>query len=160
MRATLIQIAAALAFGLLCLVSGCGSTAPQMKILGVSKPKVSRQLSVFIEVVNVSQRALMLSRLEYTLSTEKWFEADGALGLSKLVDAGESVIIEVPVTPVMAKAVEASGAVPYTLSARLVALADRVQRSWSIRVQGVLKEHAVAGARGASPWQMRVANRP
>lgn len=153
---------------LLLIPVGCASTSPNLKVLGVADgaPSVSRQenLVVFVEIVNPTARELTVSRLEYRLDADSWFQADGELALARNIGPQSSAIVEVPVRLQRlvnrdASASETAGApINYSLQGRLFALTERVQRSWPIAVEGVLSPKAVANARHARPIQLRIAD--
>ncbi len=127
--------------------AGCGAAGPRVSALGVSQGTHGAAeiepgtLLVFLEVVNPTERPLTLSRLEYHFDADAWFEAHGEVRLSRAVDAGDSVVIEVPVRirePVTAQA----GA--YVLDGRLFGTDERVERQWNVRVRGTVDPPTLA----------------
>ena len=75
-------LGAAALFALLA-ATGCTSTAPRIKVLGVEQTRRAprQSLVVFVEVVNPTGRNLTLSRLEYRVRAQAWFETKGEVRL-------------------------------------------------------------------------------
>lgn len=169
------------------ILGACVSSRPNVKVLGVTDTATSsaRQetLLVFVEVVNPTRRALTLSRLEYRLDAESWFQADGEVLLSRAIAPQSSAIIEVPIrlrrlehgdgmdgVDGMDGMGELAGSrhalaergadnpVTYSLEGRLFAVSEQVQRSWSVEVEGTLNPDAVADARRAPRLDLRIAD--
>lgn len=152
--------------------TACGSASPQVRVLGVTdtQPTSTRPtkqtLLVFLEVVNPTKLELQLSRLEYQFSAESLFSVDGDIKLSRAVQAGAATVIEVPVQlSGLRKPGHSSGEpdtadseVIYSFEGRLFATADRVERSWNVRVRGVWSPDAVADLRRAPRARMHIAD--
>ena len=138
----------ALAAGL--LVTGCISGAsPRVKVLGVEKAAertTHQSLTVFVEVVNPTHRALELSRLEYRVSARSWFQSTGKVRLSRQIGAGESAVVEINVPVDRADGGHDGGEVPYTLEGRLFAIEDKLERSWKVAVHGEIGRATTASA--------------
>jgi hypothetical protein len=157
------SVARSLVIVLVISLGACASAGPRVNVLGVADAPAraagDRQtMKVFLEVVNPTKLALQLSRLEYRFTAGSWIRVDGAVALSRAVPAGSSAVIEVPVRLSAVPAGEdgasaPDGAVVYALEGRIFALADRVERSWSVTARGELDAQAVAAARrpGAQP---------
>jgi hypothetical protein len=143
--------------------AGCATASvPQVKVLGVSQTQArpssqepAKTLLVFLEVVNPSVRPLQLSRLEYRLAADDWFQAHGAVPLSRAIAADATVVVEVPVALQTAGTVSA-GSVDYVLEGTLFARDQQVERSWKVAVRGTLQADTVAGGQ----VRIRVADTP
>jgi hypothetical protein len=124
------------------LVVACAGPAPQIKVLGVSetgsRPAPTRELVVFVEVVNPTAHHLRLSRLEYRLKAHQWIDSDGHVPITREVAADSSMVVEIPV-PVRDQGRAADAEVPYTLQGRLFVVDKQMERSWPVEVQGTLK---------------------
>jgi len=85
------------------LAIGCGaSQRPQMKVIGIEQSESAydgRQIKLFVEVVNYARRPMRLQRLQYTFgpSGSRDTSARGEVSLSRVVDAGSAVVVEVPI---------------------------------------------------------------
>ncbi len=101
------------------------------------------EVLVFMEVVNPTGRDLELSRLEYRLSADTWFESNGSVGLARNVAARSSTVVEISV-PAYELQGRGTAGVPYRLQGRLFAHADRVERSWKVDAAGRLETHAAS----------------
>lgn len=145
------------------VISGaCSSTAPRVKVLGVSESRAhtarppvrerERTLLVFLEVINPTGLALELSRLEYHFNAESWFSTDGAIALSRAVGADSAAVVEVPVRissrdiPADALRVDEDGNLIFSLQGRLFARAGELERSWNVEVRGTLRAESLPGA--------------
>jgi hypothetical protein len=142
-------IAAALA-ALLALagLSACGGATPRVKVLGAEQRRQRAEgavLTVFVEVVNPTERDLALSRLEYDLAAERMFARRGQVELSRRIGAGSSAIVEIAV-PVARDLSGALDGVPYRLAGRLFALGDHRERYWTVELRGELAATRTAGA--------------
>jgi hypothetical protein len=128
-----------LAIALALLVSGCASSSPRVTVLGVEQAHKSprRSLLVFVEVVNPSSRDLRLSRLEYKVRADSWFESQGQVSVERDIGAGSSAVVEISV-PVQHADGSQSGNIPYTLEGKLFALEDKIERSWNVAVRGAI----------------------
>jgi len=123
----------------LALMAGCGaSSGPVVSVLGAEQPRLlaSRSLVVFVEVHNPSSRDLRLSRLDYRLDADEWFQTRGTVPVRRAVAAGTSAILEIEV-PLKGPAGGAAQ-VGYQLQGRLFALENAVERSWPVSAQGAL----------------------
>ena len=121
---------------------GCASQGPEVKVLGVSQPRqpvAEQRILVFVEVVNPGNHDLQLSRLEYRFKASSWFKSEGRVALTRQVAPGASAIVEIPV-PVDASGADAGlGGVPFSLEGRLFAQDERLERSWSVKAKGALR---------------------
>lgn len=147
---------AAAALGL--ALSACAGQAPSVAVLGVSPPRVAPQgsgdrvLFVFVEVHNPTSRDLELSRLEYRLRAQAWFEAAGNVPLHRDIAAGSSAVVEIPVPVKDGDAVE--DGVPYTLEGRIFALENEIERSWHVEVEGAFVRDLEGGMARPVPVQI------
>lgn len=123
--------------------AGCRTTQPaQLTVLGM-RPTAANDggdAVLFVQVVNRAHRPMRLERFSYS------FGADGAGGssegdirLARSVEAGASVIVEVPVELLDAPA---DGG-PLLLRGRLVATLDQLRQSFAVRAE-VDRDHATA----------------
>jgi hypothetical protein len=108
-------------------------------VLGVEQPHKTarRSLLVFVEVVNPSSRDLRLSRLEYKVRADSWFESQGQVRVERDIGAGSSAVVEISV-PVQHTGASHAATVPYTLEGKLFALEDKIERSWNVAVRGAI----------------------
>ncbi len=132
---------ASLAFVVAALVLGsaCGaSTQPQLKVLSVERSarEPSRSVVVFVEVVNRDARPMHLQRLEYTFAAAgaRTAEAPGArvageVALTRVVEPGAAVVVEVPVP--LADATWPEGET-VTLDGRLYCEQDQLVKSFPV----------------------------
>lgn len=85
------------------LAMGCGgSQRPQMKVIGIEQSEHAydgRQIKLFVEVVNYARRPMRLQKLQYTFgpSSSRSTSARGEVSLSRTVEAGSAVVVEVPI---------------------------------------------------------------
>jgi hypothetical protein len=128
-----------LAIALAAFVSACATSSPRVTVLGVEQAHQTprRSLLVFVEVVNPSSRDLRLSRLEYRVRADSWFESSGQVEVEREIGAGSSAVVEIPV-PVRHAGESHAGSIPYTLEGRLFALENKIERSWKVAVRGAL----------------------
>jgi len=84
----------AVALAGLALAACGGSAAPQLKVLGVEKQHHGDAAVVLIEVVNHAPRAMQLERLQYSFGPTT---APAEVDLDRTVEAGSSVIVQVPI---------------------------------------------------------------
>jgi hypothetical protein len=163
------RVAPSLVIALVISLCACASAGPRVNVLGVADaPSRSsggdrQTVKVFLEVVNPTRLALQLSRLEYRFTAGSWFTIDGEVALSRAVPAGSTAVIEVPVSVSALRAGDEGasapgGAVTYSLEGRIFALADRMERSWSVAARGELSAEAVAAVRSPEA-RTRIADR-
>jgi hypothetical protein len=121
------------------LVSACATSSPRVTVLGVEQGRTTprRSLLVFVEVVNPTGRDIRLSRLEYKVHADSWFESAGQVRVERDVGAGSSAVVEIPV-PVQHSGTARAGTIPYTLEGKLFALEDKIERSWKVAVRGAI----------------------
>ncbi|HUS63312.1 MAG TPA: hypothetical protein VMZ28_02175 [Kofleriaceae bacterium] len=130
-------------------VAACGaSSSPRINVLGVQQTNSAprQTLTVFVEVVNPTAQNLQLSRLEYQVRADRWFDTKGEVSLSRDVGAQSSAVVEIQV-PVKSGGAADDAKIPYTLIGRLFAREDAGERSWQVSVKGALG--AMAGGQGA-----------
>jgi hypothetical protein len=129
-RLHVAAIALALAFG----ASACVSNRqPALKVLSVEQSaRPARDMVLYVEVTNPAARPLRLQRLQYSFqSSAKVAGVAPVVGeviLSRTVDAGAAVVVEVPLS--------LDHALPtgeeMTLAGRLYATQDELQRSFAV----------------------------
>lgn len=94
-RAVLLVLVALASIAL----GACGaSTQPQLKVLSVERSvrEPTRAVVVFVEVVNRDARPMHLQRLQYTFAAAGARHA-GEVALTRVVEPGAAVVVEVPV---------------------------------------------------------------
>jgi hypothetical protein len=128
-----------LAIALAAVVSGCAAGSPRVTVLGVEQARTTprRSLLVLVEVVNPTGRDIQLSRLEYKVRADSWFETAGQVRVERDIGAGSSAVVEIPV-PVQHAGTARPGAIPYTLEGKLFALEDKIERSWKVKARGAI----------------------
>jgi hypothetical protein len=126
-----------------------------MSVLGVKAPRIQRfdapSMKVFVEVHNPTKVNLSLKRLRYRLVAESYFDSRGEVRMERVIAAGASAIVEILVPVQQGAETDALRGVPYTLDARLYALADnKTERSWQLRSSGSLARSQSARASGTA----------
>ena len=114
------------------LSAACGaSTQPQLKVLSVERSvrEPSRTVVVFVEVINRDARPMQLQRLQYTFAAAGAPQAAGEVALSRVVEPGAAVVVEVPVP--LDDASWPAGE-PATLDGRLYCEQDQLVRSFPV----------------------------
>lgn len=96
------RVALALAVALVApaALAACGaSTQPQLKVLSVERSvrAPSRNVVLFVEVTNRDATPMHLQRLEYTFAAAGARHAGGEVTLTRVVEPGGAVVVEVPV---------------------------------------------------------------
>lgn len=128
------------AFALGALLAACGaSQQPQLKVLSVENSGVAAgvdrpaEMVLFVEVVNPAQRPLELHRLQYRFEPSVHVAGVepvyGEVLLSRTVDAGAAVVVEVPLPHDDSLPLDED----LVLSGRLYATQDQLQRSFDVR---------------------------
>jgi hypothetical protein len=127
------------------LAAGCATAQPEVKVIAMSqaqaRPARAKQVLVFMEVVNPTNRDLQLSRLDYRLSADSWFSTEGTVSLARAVAPNSSAVVEIAV-PVDDIASRRAPGVVYKLDGRLFAHADHVERSWSVTASGEIRDQS------------------
>lgn len=139
-------------YGLLAVLLAAGACAgsprPQVNVIGVSPARdhdATRMLVVFVEVQNPTKRPIELSRLQYRLEAEQWFDAAGNIPLDRSVSPGASAVLEIPVHFESDADPDALGAeIAYRLQGTLFVTAGSREARWPVRAKGAI--HAVAGS--------------
>ena len=113
-------------------LAACGaSTQPQLKVLSVERSvrEPTRTVVVFVEVVNRDVRPMHLQRLQYTFAAAGTRQGGGEVALTRVVEPGAAVVVEVPVALTGADwpAGEAG-----TLAGRLYCEQDQLVRSFPV----------------------------
>ena len=140
----LASLLLALALGALS-VPGCGAGAqPQLRVLSVERAPLaaSRTVLLFVEVVNPAAQPMQLQRLEYTFASAGAAHPGGEVHLTRVIEPGASVVVEVPLS------VEAASLPPgqhLTLAGRLFAEQDQLQRSFPVAAELALPAETAAG---------------
>jgi LEA14-like dessication related protein len=126
-------VAASLAVG---FASGCASTqSPQLKVLAVEpqrRVQPRRAVVLYVEVVNPAARPMRLQRLQYTFAASGERTSTGEVPLTRIIEPGAAVVVEVPVT------IESSDLTPgetLTLRGKLYAELDRMVRTFSVSAE-------------------------
>ncbi|HET6610781.1 MAG TPA: hypothetical protein VFG83_02280 [Kofleriaceae bacterium] len=138
-----------MALGLVAMVA-CSGPSPSIKVLGLSRAtsesaaEDGKLLVMFIEVVNPTAQEIRLDRFEYRLRAESWFNTRGKIPLSRAVNAGSSVVVEIPVAIDRGR-LENKDHVPYVLTGQIWTREDQVERSWSVQAKGALDPRHAAG---------------
>ena len=114
------------------------------------------EVLVYMEVVNPTSRDLRLSRLDYRLRADSWFETRGSVRLGRAIAPNSSTVVEIAV-PVR-RIGKADDGVVYRLDGRLFARADHIERSWSIDAAGKIRTRS-ARKRFRIPATVDVADR-
>lgn len=132
-RILLLSIALAL--------GACTTPRPAVKVIAMSHARAAAtsgpEVLVYMEVVNPTSRDLRLSRLDYRLEADSWFETRGSVRLGRAVGPKSSTVVEIAV-PVRSAGDKADGVV-YKLEGRLFARADHVERSWTVDAAGEIR---------------------
>lgn len=80
-------------------LAACGaSQRPQLKVLGVENN--SRTINLYVEVTNNATRPMKLQRLDYAFgpSSDRGTDtAHGQVALSRTIEGGSAVVVEVPI---------------------------------------------------------------
>ena len=137
---------------------GCSTTAPQLKVLGVSRPAddaATNQstLVVFVEVLNPTHQDLHLLRMEYQMAARPWLDASGRVPLSRDLASDSTAVVAIPVpyrdTLLLP---DAPASIPFELRGRLVSVDQRVERSWRVRVRGTIDRAALVSSTDGEPF--------
>jgi hypothetical protein len=85
----------------LILLAACTSAKrPQLKVLGVEeggRGDDGHHIKLFVEVVNYAKRPMRLQRLQYEFGPEGASTGHGSVPLSRTVEAGSAIVVEVPI---------------------------------------------------------------
>lgn len=128
----------------------CGSSAPHVKVLGVTDTqdegrRASRVMVMFVEVVNPTSSELQLSRLQYEISSEAWFKGTGEVSLARALAPDSAVVVEVPVTLADRRDGQAAGTIPYQLTGTLFAHDQEMERAYKVHSDGTLDIRSADG---------------
>jgi hypothetical protein len=113
-------------------LGGCAaSTQPQLTVLSVERSvrEPARAVVVFVEVVNRDARPMQLQRLQYTFAAAGARHPGGEVALTRVVEPGAAVVVEVPV-PLGGAAWPEGERV--TLDGRLYCEQDQLVRSFPV----------------------------
>jgi len=111
------------------------AAAPQLKVVGVEqtrRARPARSVVLFVEVANPAARPMRLQKLQYEFGAAGTRESRGEVTLSRTVEAGAAIIVEVPV--LVGAAALAPGEV-LTLRGKLYAELDRMVRTFTVFAQ-------------------------
>jgi hypothetical protein len=116
--------------------AGCATTSsPQFKVLGVEPQRriePDRSVVLFVEVVNRDSRPMRLQKLQYSFAAAGAVPAPGEVPLTRTIDAGAAVVVEVPVA--LGSSDLASGET-LTLRGKLYAELDRMVRTFPVSAE-------------------------
>lgn len=116
------------------LVAACASPQrPQLKVLGVeegARGDDGHHIKLFVEVVNYAKRPMRLQRLQYEFGPEGAEAARGEVSLSRTVDAGSAIVVEVPI--LLDEAQDAEG---LQLRGQLITEQDEIIRAYPVSAQ-------------------------
>jgi LEA14-like dessication related protein len=104
------------------IAGGCQHASPQLHVLGVQSSAL-REV-VFVQVTNPTSRPMKLTKLEYTFAADGATVSTGEVELSRDVQPGAAVLVEVPL--------EAAPSKPMTLTGQLTAELDQIVRIFSV----------------------------
>jgi LEA14-like dessication related protein len=115
-------------------VAACGaSTQPQLKVLSVERSMraPTGTVVVFVEVVNRDARPIRLQRLQYTFAAAGASHAAGEVSVTRVVEPGAGVVVEVPLT------IDDTwpAGEPVTLAGRLFCEQDDLERSFEVTAE-------------------------
>jgi hypothetical protein len=117
------------------VLAACGSSPkPQLTVLGIeqsTKVHEGRRIKLFVEVVNHAKRPMRLQRLRYSFGPGGEASARGEVNLSRTVEAGSAIVVEVPIT------VDTSdlSAGDLELRGQLVTEQDQIVRTYSVSAE-------------------------
>ena len=121
------MIRLALALAIVVGVAACHDVAsPQLRVLGVEKAKAKHDV-VFVQVTNPASHPMRLTKLAYTFAAEGQAVASGAVELSRDVQPGSAVVVEVPLDDTPTK--------PMILIGELTAELDQIVQIFSVHAQ-------------------------
>jgi len=116
------------------LLAACSSPQrPQLKVLGVeegARGDDGHHIKLFVEVVNYAKRPMRLQRLQYEFGPEGASTGHGEVALSRTVEAGSAIVVEVPI--LLDELQEADG---LTLRGQLITEQDQIIRSYPVSAQ-------------------------
>jgi len=117
-----------LALALVVGIAACHDVAsPQLRVLGVEKANAKRRDVVFVQVTNPASHPMRLTKLAYTFAADGATVSSGAVELSRDVQPGSAVVVEVPLDDRPTK--------PMTLTGELTAELDQIVQIFSVRAQ-------------------------
>ncbi len=118
-------------------LAGCpASHQAQLNVLSVEKATTpSKDMVVYVEVVNRAKRPMRLQRLQYTFAPAGSHAKNSKLQLElelgeRLVEAGAAVVVEVPLS-----VADAALGETLTLAGRLWAEQDQILRSFAVAAE-------------------------
>ncbi len=115
---------------------GCASPQrPQLKVLGVEQSGNvldGRQISLFVEVTNYAKRPMRLQRLQYVFGSDGAPGAKGEVELSRTIEAGSAVVVEVPILVPVISAELINAGQGVTLTGELITEQDRIIRAYPV----------------------------
>jgi hypothetical protein len=116
------------------LLVACSSPQrPQLKVLGVeegARGDDGHHIKLFVEVVNYAKRPMRLQRLQYEFGPEGAESSRGEVSLSRTVEAGSAIVVEVPI--LLGEEEEADG---LTLRGQLITEQDQIIRAYPVSAQ-------------------------
>lgn len=120
------------------LVAGAGCSAsqrPQLKVLGVEQSgnvHDGRQIKLFVEVTNYAKRPMRLQRLQYVFGTDGAPGSRGEVLLSRTVEAGSAVVVEVPIMVPLLSAEQLNAGAGMQLTGELITEQDQIIRAYPV----------------------------
>ena len=130
------RILGALLAASLAATAACATAqTPQLKVLAVEpqrRAQPSRSVVLYVEVVNPAGRPMRLQKLQYTFAASGERGTAGEVPLTRTIQPGAAVVVEVPVT------IESADLTPgetLTLRGKLYAELDRMVRTFSVTAE-------------------------
>ena len=126
----------ALAALLFVSAAGCASAQrPQLKVLGVEQSGNQydgRRIKLFVEVTNYAKRPMRLQRLQYVFGTDGSPGSKGEVSLSRTVEAGSAVVVEVPILVPLLSDESRNDGIDMTLHGQLITEQDQIIRAYPV----------------------------
>ena len=111
---------------LLVALAACHDMAsPQLRVIGVEKAQ--RRDFVFVQVTNPARQPMHLTKLSYTFAADGQAVSSGAVDLSRDVQPGSAVVVEVPLVERPHK--------PMTLTGELTAELDQIVQIFAVNAR-------------------------
>lgn len=131
---SLVRLQLVIAAILAVAVVGCASPQrPGLKVLGVEQSGNAyegRQIKLFVEVTNYAKRPMRLQRLQYEFATDGSPGSRGEVKLSRTIEAGSAVVVEVPI--LMPLLSETSPGGQMKLTGELITEQDQIIRAYPV----------------------------
>jgi hypothetical protein len=113
----------------LVVVGACHSIAsPQLRVIGVEGDQLRpRREVVFVQVTNPASHTMRLTKLEYTFAADGATLSSGQVALSRDVEPGAAVVVEVPLDEHPQR--------PLVLTGELTAELDQIVQIFQVHAQ-------------------------